>query len=66
MIIQAGTIIRIDSSEIRRPAVPPGLKLVNVEAGDQVAALADPRCRVPRLGGDLPLQYAASSLISVA
>ena len=62
IITKQGQIIRIDSSEIRQAGrSTQGVKLVNVEAGDQVAAASlIPDTEVVANGGngqeDLPLQ----------
>jgi DNA gyrase subunit A len=62
IITKQGQIIRIDSSEIRKAGrSTQGVKLVNVEAGDQVAAASlIPDTVVPEAPGDgqedLPLQ----------
>jgi DNA gyrase subunit A len=62
IITKQGQIIRIDSSEIRKAGrSTQGVKLVNVEAGDQVAAASlIPDTVVPDLPvdgqEDLPLQ----------
>jgi DNA gyrase subunit A len=59
IITKQGQIIRIDSSEIRQAGrSTQGVRLVNVEAGDQVAAASlIPDAEVPDAGqGDLPLQ----------
>jgi DNA gyrase subunit A len=58
IITKQGQIIRIDSSEIRQAGrSTQGVKLVNVEAGDQVAAASlIPDANGENGQGDLPLQ----------
>jgi DNA gyrase subunit A len=60
IITKQGQIIRIDSSEIRQAGrSTQGVRLVNVEAGDQVAAaslIPDAAETIGEDQGDLPLQ----------
>jgi len=58
IITKQGQIIRIDSGEIRQAGrSTQGVRLVNVEAGDQVAAASViPEAEVVNGQDDLPLQ----------